>query len=78
MTSAFQLASDYVDAACSLDPLLCTQLGVPGSDGLLGIRSDAVRRLGDRFDLREFHATVLNHGTMRLDLLRQLVSTVLG
>jgi uncharacterized protein (DUF885 family) len=49
-----------------------------GERELLDIRSDTRRRLGDRFDLREFHATVLNHGTMRLDLLRQLLATVLG
>ena len=48
-----------------------------GERELLAIRSDAMHRLGDRFDLRQFHATVLDHGTMRLDLLRQLVSAVL-
>jgi uncharacterized protein (DUF885 family) len=48
-----------------------------GERELLEIRADTRNRLGDRFDLREFHATVIDHGTMRLDVLRQLVSTVL-
>lgn len=48
-----------------------------GERELLDIRADTRRRLGNRFDLREFHATVLDHGTMRLDVLRQLVSSVL-
>jgi uncharacterized protein (DUF885 family) len=48
-----------------------------GERELLEIRADTRKRLGDRFDLREFHAAVLDHGTMRLDVLRQLVSTVL-
>jgi uncharacterized protein (DUF885 family) len=49
-----------------------------GEREILDIRSDAMQRLGDRFDLGEFHAIVLNHGTMRLDLLRQLVAAVLA
>ena len=48
-----------------------------GERELLEIRADTRKRLGDRFDLREFHATVLDHGTMRLDVLRQLVLTML-
>jgi uncharacterized protein (DUF885 family) len=44
VTTAFQLASDYVDEACAIDPVLATQLGIPGLDdewgdtfGLVGV-----------------------------------------
>ncbi|HEX6298971.1 MAG TPA: DUF885 domain-containing protein [Acidimicrobiia bacterium] len=33
MSTAFQIASDLVDDTCALNPILCTQLGIPGSDG---------------------------------------------
>lgn len=48
-----------------------------GEREILSIREQARRRLGDRFDLREFHAVVLNHGAMRLDRLRDLVVELL-
>lgn len=32
VSTAFQIASDLVDDACALNPILCTQLGIPGSD----------------------------------------------
>ena len=44
-----------------------------GEREILSIRDDAARRLGPAFDLKEFHTTVLNSGTMRLDLLREVV-----
>ena len=54
MTTAFQLAVDFVDEAVALDPLLATQLGIPGSDhrwgdslGLSGVQRSV--ELGDRF-----------------------------
>lgn len=36
MSTAFQIASDLVDDACALNPILCTQLGIPGSDDQWG------------------------------------------
>jgi uncharacterized protein (DUF885 family) len=32
VSTAFQIASDLVDDACAHNPILCTQLGIPGSD----------------------------------------------
>lgn len=57
MTTAFELAVDFVDEAAALDPVLATQLGIPGSDhewgdsfGTSGVeRSLALR---DRFAAR--------------------------
>jgi uncharacterized protein (DUF885 family) len=49
-----------------------------GEREILSIRAEAMERLGDRFDLRQFHSTVLNHGAMRLDLLREVVGDRLG
>lgn len=49
-----------------------------GEREILRIRETSRRRLGDRFDLRAFHSTVLDHGTMRLDLLRNVVAERLG
>jgi uncharacterized protein (DUF885 family) len=44
-----------------------------GEREILRIRSETERRLGGDFDLRAFHSTVLGHGAMRLDLLRDVV-----
>jgi uncharacterized protein (DUF885 family) len=44
-----------------------------GEREILDIRSETRQRLGEGFDLTAFHSTVLNHGAMRLDLLRELV-----
>lgn len=44
-----------------------------GERELLSIRRAATELLGDRFDLRSFHAAVLDHGPMRLDVLRDVV-----
>jgi uncharacterized protein (DUF885 family) len=46
-----------------------------GEREILSIREEARGRLGDEFDLKTFHATVIEHGPMGLDLLRE---TVLG
>lgn len=45
-----------------------------GEREILGIREDTRMRLGPSFDLRAFHSTVLDNGTMRLDLLREMVA----
>ena len=44
-----------------------------GEREILDIRAETRERLGSAFDLKQFHATVLDHGTMRLDLLREVV-----
>lgn len=44
-----------------------------GEREILSIRDEARSRLGTEFELRDFHSTVLDHGAMRLDLLRQNV-----
>jgi uncharacterized protein (DUF885 family) len=49
-----------------------------GEREFLSIREEARSRLGAGFDLKEFHATVLDHGTMRLDLLRDIVWELLA
>ena len=48
-----------------------------GEREILSIRSAAQQRLGADFDLKSFHASVLNHGTMRLDLLREISEELL-
>lgn len=48
-----------------------------GEREFLSIRDDARRRLGSSFDLKAFHAAVLNHGTMRLDLLGEVAAELL-
>ncbi len=40
---------------------------------LLRLREDARRRLGDRFDIRAYHDTVLGHGAVSMPTLGQLV-----
>jgi uncharacterized protein (DUF885 family) len=44
-----------------------------GEREILSLRDELSRRMGDGFDLKDFHARVLGHGEMRLDLLRQIV-----
>jgi uncharacterized protein (DUF885 family) len=44
-----------------------------GEREILSIREETSRRLGVRFDTREFHSVVLEGGQMRLDLLRNVV-----
>lgn len=45
-----------------------------GEREILGIRAETQSRLGDDFDLRAFHSTLLDNGAMRLDLLREVVA----
>ena len=49
-----------------------------GEREILSIRQENRDRLGSDFDLRKFHATVINNGSMRLDLLRQVVAEQLS
>ncbi len=49
-----------------------------GEREILSIRAETRNRLGGDFDLRAFHAALINHGPMRLDLLRQVVGESLG
>lgn len=44
-----------------------------GEREILSIREDTRRRLGSDFDLKSFHAVVLENGAMRLDLVRETV-----
>ncbi|MBC8022707.1 MAG: DUF885 domain-containing protein, partial [Burkholderiales bacterium] len=44
-----------------------------GEIAIRDLRSEAERRLGERFDLREFHRCVLGQGQVPLDLLRSRV-----
>ena len=48
-----------------------------GEREMLRIRQETKDRLGPGFDLRQFHATILNHGAMRFDSLREMVGEVL-
>src|SRR5690606_31943143 len=45
-----------------------------GEKEILSIRQENLDRLGSKFDLKKFHATVINNGSMRLDLLREVVA----
>ena len=44
-----------------------------GQREIFRLRREAERRLGDRFDIREFHDRVLGDGALPLDLLADLV-----
>ncbi len=45
-----------------------------GEREILSIREAERSRLGAAFDLRAFHSAIINNGSMRLDLLREVVS----
>lgn len=49
-----------------------------GEREILSIRAETKERLGDGFDLRAFHSTVIGNGSMRLDLLREVVTEQLA
>ncbi len=40
---------------------------------ILRLREDAKSRLGDRFDIREFHDALLSNGAVPLEVLRQII-----
>jgi uncharacterized protein (DUF885 family) len=42
---------------------------------ILGLRQEAKRELGARFDLRDFHEAVLGEGPVSLPILRERVRT---
>jgi uncharacterized protein (DUF885 family) len=48
-----------------------------GERELLSIREEARQRLGADFDLKAFHGSILNHGTMRLDMLGEISEELL-
>jgi uncharacterized protein (DUF885 family) len=49
-----------------------------GEREILSIREETKSRLGPDFDLKAFHAAVIENGPMRLDQLRQVVAFSLG
>ncbi|MBL0682599.1 DUF885 domain-containing protein [Aquimarina mytili] len=44
-----------------------------GMNKILELREDARKKLGDRFDIREFHDVVLTNGAVPLNILKELV-----
>ncbi len=48
-----------------------------GEREILSIRDD-LRSVGGSFDMKQFHSTLLGHGPMRLDLLREVVVDRMG
>lgn len=44
-----------------------------GMNKILEVREDAKNRLGDKFDIREFHGVVLNNGAVPLNVLEDMV-----
>ena len=46
-----------------------------GQLALLAMREEAELKLGERFDLREFHEAVLMNGAMPLDILKDNLSS---
>lgn len=49
-----------------------------GMNRILALREDAKARLGDKFDLKEFHDAVLGHGALSLPLLAENVEGWVG
>lgn len=49
-----------------------------GEREILSLREDTKRRLGAGFDLKRFHAALLENGQMRLDFLRELAAEQLS
>ncbi|OQY20521.1 MAG: hypothetical protein B6I35_10420 [Anaerolineaceae bacterium 4572_32.2] len=45
---------------------------------ILELRQRAMDRLGDQFDLKEFHNVILGNGSMPLDILEQVVQEYIG
>lgn len=45
---------------------------------ILEMRQDAVDRLGDQFDLREFHNVVLSNGSMPLEVLERVINNYIN
>jgi uncharacterized protein (DUF885 family) len=49
-----------------------------GQIRILELRDRARRELGDRFDIRDFHAAVLENGAMPLDILEEQVEAYIA
>jgi len=45
-----------------------------GQREILRLRAEARSRLGSAFDIRDFHSAVLDHGSLPLPVLRQIVA----
>ncbi|WP_096086561.1 DUF885 domain-containing protein [Agaribacterium haliotis] len=46
-----------------------------GMTSILKLRAEAEQRLGDKYDIREFHEQILAHGSLPLDVLEQRIET---
>ena len=53
-------------------------LGVMHPDGYVELRDRARKELGDRFDIRDFHAAVLENGSLPLDVLEEQVNAYIA
>jgi uncharacterized protein (DUF885 family) len=69
------MSEDFVDAEIDRDIALPGQaLGyLTGQREILRLREEARSRLGAAFDIRDFHSAVLDHGSLPLAVLRQVV-----
>ncbi|HEX6220920.1 MAG TPA: DUF885 family protein, partial [Acidimicrobiia bacterium] len=58
MATAFEIADRFVDEACSISPLLSTQLGIPGSNHLWG-NDLGLEGLDEKRELRDHYRSLL-------------------
>ena len=70
------MSEDFIDAEIDRYIALPGQaLGyLTGQREILRLRDDARSRLGAAFDIRDFHSAVLDHGSLPLPVLRQVVA----
>jgi uncharacterized protein (DUF885 family) len=70
-----QLGLDDAAAAAMTDRFLAFPAAAlackMGEQAIQALRARAQQTLGERFDIREFHAEILKDGAMPLDLLRE-------
>ena len=71
-----RMPEDFVDAEIDRYIALPGQaLGyLVGQREILRLREEARSRLGASFDIRDFHSAVLDHGSLPLPVLRQVVT----